>query len=67
MAVKRWEHLPKYDPNFTNEENYAIILFTILHEIAHIMTPSVGHDSNFWQNFQVIKPVVSHRHPLTGW
>ena len=44
----------KYDPNFSEKENYTIILFTLLHEVAHIMTPEYGHTKNFWQNFKVI-------------
>jgi len=44
----------KLDSNFSYEENYKIILFTILHEVGHIMTPSIGHDQNFWQNFGVL-------------
>ena len=42
------------DPNFSDEENYDTILFTTIHELAHIMTPEWGHGVNFWQNFDVL-------------
>lgn len=42
------------DPNFSEEENYDTIVFTTIHELAHVMTPEWGHGENFWQNFDVL-------------
>ena len=30
------------------------IFFVVLHELAHIMTQSVGHTDEFWKNFKFI-------------
>ena len=30
------------------------LMFVSLHELAHIMTKSVGHKSEFWQNFKFL-------------
>lgn len=30
------------------------ILFVVLHELAHIMTISIGHKEEFWENFKFI-------------
>ena len=31
-----------------------VIMFVALHELAHIMTLSVGHTNEFWENFEFI-------------
>jgi len=31
------------------EEN--VMVFVALHEMAHVVTPSLGHDPEFWNNF----------------
>ncbi len=31
-----------------------IITFVALHELAHIMTVSIGHTSEFWNNFKIL-------------
>ena len=30
------------------------LFFVLLHEIAHIMTISVGHEPEFWNNFKFL-------------
>jgi predicted metal-dependent hydrolase len=35
-----------------------IIVFVALHELAHVMTKSVGHTDEFWQNFQFILKIA---------
>ena len=35
-----------------------IIMFVALHELAHIMTVSVGHTEEFWENFRVLLRVA---------
>ena len=49
------------------------LTFVALHELAHIMTKSIGHTDEFWKNFKFIlvnahnikayKPVDYNRHP----
>lgn len=34
------------------EEN--ILMFVALHEMAHLMTKTIGHDDNFWNNFRFL-------------
>lgn len=46
------------DPRFDKDANYTIQLFTLLHEVAHIMTPEWGHTANFWQNYGVLLDVA---------
>jgi hypothetical protein len=31
-----------------------ILIFVALHELAHVMTVSVGHTSEFWENFRFL-------------
>jgi predicted metal-dependent hydrolase len=31
-----------------------LLLFVALHELAHIMTKSIGHTQEFWDNFKVL-------------
>lgn len=39
----------------TNElVNKNLLLFVALHEISHIMTKSIGHKKEFWDNFKFI-------------
>jgi hypothetical protein len=35
-----------------------VIMFVALHELAHIMTVSVGHTDEFWENFRVLLRVA---------
>lgn len=35
-----------------------IIIFVALHELTHVMTKSVGHTDEFWQNFQFLLKVA---------
>ena len=35
-----------------------IIMFVALHELAHIMTVSVGHTEEFWENFRILLRVA---------
>ena len=44
----------KFDANYSDQDNYNVILFTVLHEVGHVMTPERGHPPNFWQNFTVL-------------
>ena len=46
------------DTRYGHDINYAMILFSLLHEMAHVMTPEYGHTPNFWQNFIVILEVA---------
>ena len=34
--------------------DHNIMMFVSLHELAHIMTKSVGHTDEFWKNFQFL-------------
>ena len=36
------------------------ILFVALHELAHVMTISVGHTSEFWDNFRFLLANAAH-------
>ena len=39
-----------------DQERYLDELyFVVLHELAHVCTPTVGHDASFWENFQKIR------------
>ncbi len=38
------------------EEN--VIIFVAIHELAHIMTLSVGHTEEFWNNFRILLRVA---------
>jgi hypothetical protein len=45
--------------NRTKENNNDLIdkntlLFVAIHELAHIMTKSIGHKSEFWENFKFL-------------
>lgn len=31
-----------------------VIMYVAIHELAHIMTPDVGHTDNFWKNFRFL-------------
>lgn len=42
------------DVRATDAENHSIMLFSLIHEMAHVMTPEYGHGSNFWQNFGIL-------------
>ena len=37
-----------------------VILYVAIHELAHIMTVSIGHDNIFWENFKwLLKEAIS--------
>jgi predicted metal-dependent hydrolase len=38
-----------------------IIVFVALHELAHVMTKSVGHTDEFWSNFQFLLKIAVKR------
>lgn len=40
------------DDNTFHEDN--TIFFVVLHELAHIMTKSIGHNEEFWNNFRYL-------------
>ena len=46
------------DARYGHDLNYAMLLFSLLHEMAHVMTPEYGHTPNFWQNLLVIIEVA---------
>lgn len=37
-----------------NLEDENIVMFVVLHEISHIITKSIGHTQEFWDNFEFI-------------
>jgi|LakMenEpi03Aug12_release.lakeMendotaPanAssembly.Ray.scaffolds.fasta_scaffold444073_2 predicted metal-dependent hydrolase len=37
---------------FANLEDENVIMFVAIHELAHIMTISIGHTEEFWNNFR---------------
>ena len=37
---------------YANLEDENLIMFVALHELAHIMTISIGHTDEFWNNFR---------------
>ena len=37
-----------------NFQDDNTILFVVLHELAHIMTKSIGHKEEFWNNFRYL-------------
>ena len=39
---------------FANLEDGNLIMFVALHELAHIMTISIGHTEEFWNNFRFL-------------
>lgn len=40
------------DDNTFHDDN--TIFFVVLHELAHIMTKSIGHNDEFWNNFRYL-------------
>ncbi len=40
------------DGKFINKD---VVLFIILHEIAHIITNSYGHTDEFWENYKILE------------
>jgi hypothetical protein len=38
--------------------NENIIMFVALHELSHVMTKSVGHTTEFWNNFQFLLKIA---------
>jgi hypothetical protein len=42
----------KRPPHVFVDEN--TVMFVILHELAHLMTTSIGHTPEFWANFRII-------------
>lgn len=42
--------------------NMNTLLYVALHELAHVMTPTVGHDTLFWNNMQrVVKNATMYK------
>jgi predicted metal-dependent hydrolase len=39
---------------YANLEDENLIMFVALHELAHIMTISIGHTDEFWNNFRYL-------------
>ena len=39
---------------YANLEDENLIMFVALHELAHIMTISIGHTEEFWNNFRFL-------------
>lgn len=40
--------------------DHNILMYVVIHELAHLMTKSVGHTKEFWSNFKVmLKEAVS--------
>ncbi len=35
-------------------EDYNVLLYVIIHELAHIMSESIGHTPEFWSNFKFL-------------
>ena len=33
---------------------HNIMMFVALHEMSHLMTKSVGHEQEFWDNFKIL-------------
>jgi predicted metal-dependent hydrolase len=46
----RHKHNDKHD-EFMNDN---IIIFVVIHELAHVMTKSVGHTEEFWDNMRFL-------------
>jgi hypothetical protein len=46
--------LNKNNNNNNNLIDQNTLMFVAIHEIAHIMTLSVGHTDEFWQNFKFL-------------
>lgn len=48
--------------NYGFEENYNRMYFVVMHELAHIITKSVGHTDEYWNNYKmVIKTAIKHK------
>tara|TARA_A100001015_G_C15025600_1_gene730331 strand:- start:260 stop:874 length:615 start_codon:yes stop_codon:yes gene_type:complete len=47
----------------TNEfEDYNILLYVVSHELAHIMSESIGHTPEFWSNFKfLLKKAIEYK------
>ena len=44
------------------EDKYNRIYFVAMHELAHIITKSVGHTDEYWNNYKmVIKTAIKHK------
>ena len=55
-SVNKGERLVVCLRNKTNNEfiDNNTVYFVILHELAHIMTTSIGHKTDFWENFRFL-------------
>ena len=51
-VVKLIELIPNLREQVLIDEN--TLTFVALHELSHLMTPSIGHNSDFWENFKFI-------------
>jgi hypothetical protein len=45
-------NVKKDDPNKLIDEH--TLMFVAIHELSHVMTKSIGHKSDFWQNFKFL-------------
>jgi predicted metal-dependent hydrolase len=46
--------LNKTKDNNNNLIDSHTLMFVCIHEMSHIMTKSIGHDTTFWQNFKFL-------------
>lgn len=42
----------KHNDNGFEENN--IVTFVVIHELAHVMTKTIGHDESFWKNMKFL-------------
>ena len=50
--------------SYEDSQDYPLLLFVCIHELAHVMTPECGHGRNFWENMGVLLAVAKHLHLL---
>lgn len=55
-SVNKGKHLYLCIRNKKNStfEKYNILLYVVIHELAHIMSESIGHTPEFWSNFKFL-------------
>ena len=51
----------KKGPNKDKFINENTIVFVAIHELAHVMTKSIGHKDDFWQNMRIILCVAQEK------
>ena len=49
--VKEIIYIPNEIDNLIDEHT---LMFVAIHELSHVMTKSIGHKSDFWQNFKFL-------------